>query len=1031
MLILCSFSKDKCRSKVGFSIDMCDRLEEESESSYCTITLFIHDIIFTGECSLAVDRVIAVDADYPGTFSRNSNSRNTQVDSTASAESMKPFRLSVLMQGSVVQGHCPNESSYGETILSEGSTEFQSSKENCDDSVEDDIESCNFSDLLLASHLSQHAAYYVCICETDGYNIKLLRTIKISGLIKDQIPNYVKIVNEDEIIISGNCACLLRINLSSGLCTSLTGDDDSSHESAACITVVAVSQSGKYIVTGDHIGLISLWREKMSALTLDAGARIISIVVSEKGNHICCGLRDSLLLIGVNEVGNSEKLYVRSVLDMVTGYRCFYACRFMIESNYLSIWRAMEGQNCSTIFSHWMHPNVESFQYDYRYHFLWSEDTDHQHISLRDEAINDELVESACLKASRFIVFHKFEDALREISNTRAMFSSFRYQSTLILMHLRLASIALLVPSTPNACLVDVTTLIPFHEDQKWLFNDILGYSSSCDDQQNSPIHSFCSNDKKFNTASIHLIDLLPQSADRGSVFAINEVLMLSATCWRSNAFSQHFNTIKIHNLKTEDKYFASVPPEPLVILNPLPSDVNSNVRISAMAISELGTYLCVASDAGTASSVEICLWSIVTGSFVSRILFHKAIIGMEFYCSSTLLNVWALPHGSDDVSTMSTSRIFVDWGSLTVESTFSVQEHHDSLIRYITTINNPLNASDIHLQSPSSLKVKGIALISSESDDSLVFNEGEIRDIIDGSLCQSSVAFDELFTNPFDFTDCGEKWRELVPGTRSWVFKDLENWLADHKSSPDSSTYGFKKLWILQSPTGYGKSVVAATISKTMEASIVSKCFFVDGYASMLNEFSLISSISIQLCNYFGTPYKMAILDEFIHFGNRLIKSIFKGKEGLMGRWGLPFLTLGRRTASNKDFLNFVDIMISRIFVLQKNLKIDGYDKDEKEEITCLCELLSSFQLVSFQAQNFVIPLFQILPTADIFDALISKPLENSYLTTTSGEKIILLDGLNVNNYPNGQSIIRLVRMIALRSPDWLRIVITTRKMF
>lgn len=81
--------------------------------------------------------------------------------------------------------------------------------------------------------------------------------------------------------------------------------------------------------------------------------RIHSIALAPSGRHMCVGLVDRLLLVGVNargaaiegeseasEEAQSPSLFVRGCLDVVVGYRAAYVVRF--DDDVIDIWRIMD-----------------------------------------------------------------------------------------------------------------------------------------------------------------------------------------------------------------------------------------------------------------------------------------------------------------------------------------------------------------------------------------------------------------------------------------------------------------------------------------------------------------------------------------------------------------------------------------------------------------------------------------------------------------------------------------------------------------
>lgn len=153
------------------------------------------------------------------------------------------------------------------------------------------------------------------------------------------------------------------------------------------------------------------------------------------------------------------------------------------------------------------------------------------------------------------------------------------------------------------------------------------------------------------------------------------------------------------------------------------------------------------------------------------------------------------------------------------------------------------------------------------------------------------------------------------------------------------------------------------------------------------------------------------------------------------MIKWGIPFLAVGRSEEAQAEEVpltnhaELVDAMTSRIHFLHANFVAGDCSSQEKAEISVLCELLSSFQVVVGQGMVVVVPLVHTLSVNELFDALISRPLILLPDQSLSFPKILLIDGLDVTfDCIGGNTILRLIRLIALRSQDWIRVVMTSR---
>ena len=466
-----------------------------------------------------------------------------------------------------------------------------------------------------------------------------------------------------------------------------------------------------------------------------------------------------------------------------------------------------EGHNCSTIFTHWAHSDVEVPKNDFRCRFFWIED-DAIDISEPAERIEQELIEcsyidSICLETSRHIVYNRFDTALEIIKIAREK-SRFRYNSDLLGMFLRLSSLVELSPSHA-ARLVDLGAVINL-ADHSWLFDDVLSASGI----------------KSSTTSAMALADPIPRSIERGisfqfngthksvissyvgDVFTVSYKLMLSATCWRTNAFSSAFNTIRVHNLKIENEDGIA---ELVLLFTPKLASSNSSLgsseaRISALAFSELGVYLFIASHAGNKESSEIGIFNMIDCTFLSTLSVSHMISQAEWSCSHTMLILW-YNRGHNIRETSSNDQesmfVFVDWQKLTLKTQALDRE---AVLESLRLRNSSINSFQrFNMCSPKDNFER--KLVEFELD----LNNNDIQDIIDSSLYPNAVDF-EYFTNhyltPLDFSDDMDKRHLLIPGTRLWVFRDLSEWLHVPSGSIDiespSAPVG-KKIWLLQSP--------------------------------------------------------------------------------------------------------------------------------------------------------------------------------------------------------------------------------------
>ena len=182
-----------------------------------------------------------------------------------------------------------------------------------------------------------------------------------------------------------------------------------------------------------------------------------------------------------------------------------------------------------------------------------------------------------------------------------------------------------------------------------------------------------------------------------------------------------------------------------------------------------------------------------------------------------------------------------------------------------------------------------------------------------------------------------------------------------------------------------------------------------------------------------FGSIYQESCLKSLGALAYSLVEKICKKNTTIFAKWGLPFLAVGQSDKilladfPSSNHSELLDAMVARIHELET---FGVYcSVDEKAEISVLCELLSSFQVVIDADTTTVIPLAHALSVNDLFDAIISQPMISLPNQSIGSPKILLIDGLDVTfDSTGGNTILRLVRLISLRSQDWIRVVITSR---
>ncbi len=1210
---------DLLSCEVGINVNISANLNQDNISfSYCFASLMIHDIIVNHECSMEVIEVLAVDSDL------DQHHSFSEGEDASDNCSMK-FHFCILFQGKLVRGSQSDMhiSSYGEACADEFEVVgVASANSNNDDSnyhqgrrrtagdendemiivendneiqidnignrsdtttkamvnkvtkrVEGDITTENdekgdadMSPLYLINYLHTQKKYYMLYCEFDGTKVHIIHTVKIDGMIKDQLPSLIKMQRPSSystskatssipirsVYLGGTCGCLLGIDLIDKhyRVFPLTLDDynryggdfleksfPNSHSNSACITAIdcVPYSNSKYchpellqrcMVSGDHYGLVCLWNGSTidigydQVLRINVESRVISLKLSRYGNQILVVLRDRLLLLGVSREminGNICKtLYVQSVLDSVRGYRAFYACDF-INTEYpaskfqssISIWKAMEDSSSSCVFTHWEMdlPVSNEIQhqediYDHSMIEMEIEDanTDNRSPYATHKVENDcktAAVSNTVLEASRALVFQQYELAWKAISSVR-MSKLYRMDKTLVLMHLRVASVATLVPEetlkifdkpssrssasndvVPSARLEDITNiLMPIssatYQEHLWLFDDIITNGPTSISQERLPegdpwnchIQELSSSPSSSSSSAL-LINLIPYSVDMGNVFCINTVFMICATTWRSDIFSNHNNLIKIHSLckvseesvcNNEDSLdlFDNSTPELLCSFNPIKSSSwkLQSPCVSAVSLSQMCTYICVSivaisSDTSShCNDYEISIWSMVNACthIASIPLCSKSPPrAIDWHTSDTMLVIWASSSAENNRS-WTASYLLVDWDSLVVAPatcTFSQE-----------TLQRHIHAPKTAPSSPINYQILRKASKDVEIDDV------DVQDIVDTVISMKPVVVKSRQHNLHEYVVKNNLYStQSIYTSRKWVFDDLTHWLnADSyyitsDSDDESDERVHNRIWALHAPAGFGKTAIVNAIPDLFEEIVVASfdCSFATLTSTSIlpadniyNDVSLVISIAQQLYVYFGEEYRTQAISSLSSFTHQLVNKIcgdIQIKCETLIKWKSDFLASGGFSADGgipclqaRLYSSCMKRMIERIQEMQAQLKSKNPSNEERLEFYALCELLTSFQIIVFGGVSFLLPQFSLIAVKDLFESMISYPLRSCHLSCQGNvstlkkhqSRLVIIDG--ITQFPNDFMISKFIRMLALSSPKWLKIVLTSR---
>ena len=747
-----------------------------------------------------------------------------------------------------------------------------------------------------------------------------------------------------------------------------------------------------------------------------------------------------------------------------------------------SVWRASEGHECSTVFTHWSHPDVEDPRSDIPCEFFWSEA--HSDLGLRngDWGLSDgyrdatecksspqssstikQYVENVCLQTSRHILYNRFDVALEAVDTARRVDSSrLRFDKDLLGIFLRLSSLVSLVPCPLDSASVSSVRLVPLDalislEEHSWLLDAVLTAAPICVSRASA-------------VTSAGLVDLLPESMDRGEVYAVNEELKLIASCWRTSAFSQFFNTVKVYIARggeaEEDSLDLLVSFTPALHTAP---NAEYACRISALALSQYGSFLLIASHSGMPDTGEVAVWNLEDSTLIASLSVSGYAVAAEWRCSHSLITLWYEGCGPNGSTSLEPGYLFADWSCMRLYSQ-SVQQTRDNIARLIRPLPGDSRNSrhGMNLDRATSDFGAAAALTSQQAatlsmgdhDDDLCGND--VMDTVETSLLREEPVDVDLYfcsvVAPLDFSADECKIRELIPGTREWVLRDLVTWLGKpgpgastdaHASPPTADSYPQSpvpdtKVWLLQSPAGYGKTVIAALIAENLHAQIAAKHFARLGNPSSVDARSFCLSVCSQFCQLLGPAYRHGCLVSLVALARELVLGICsRGSQHLVLKWGLPLLDVCSDVAVTDDHISaataasaLVDAMTARITAISDSACKSAEDM---RELSVLCELLSSLQFVRSPGSGLLhlVPLVHSLPVQELFDALVSQPLISSASPASQLQQcnmILLVDGVDVLldsvslSGTDSSLILRLIRLIALRSPDWLRIVLTSR---
>lgn len=812
--------------------------------------------------------------------------------------------------------------------------------------------------------------------------------------------------------------------------------DDAHHYEGSCITCIDYSPNPSVAVTGNQFGILSVWNlsgASASSKILNLGSRIVSLSISQSGTLYCVGLRDRLLLVAINDDGNCDKLYTRSVLDASKGRRSIYSSCFFsgnsaehIKGGCIMIWKATEGSDGSTLFSRWFHPNVEAPEANFKCKFRWSENT-----STPSEVLNitenfNSIVISTCLEASLYVFCKNYDQALSIINLTRHQNPTLRYDKHLLFLLLNIANSCKLHPK--SAILLRIVDL----DVMKMFKCRIKTEPSSILDEVMLSAETFVRDVLGPLEIEGPLRKLLcyqgkiPVGADRGKVFTINQDFLISASCWRSNSFSRFYNTVRIHNLGICDcenfgEFLYSFTP----ILNNLSHYCanESSSRISALAFSQSGIHIAIAHHSDNADSGEIGIWSINNSCFVASLSPTRIVSSIDWLFSSTLLVL-----SFSEICEANKRYVFVDWQSMQVipDEIYFSSNSKDATLKLYRQAENDVRGKRKLTNEP-----KDIILQETDIDFDMDICSREVEEVITSILCHE-ISVDEYFEtsfSPIDFRIDEDHQLDLAAGTREWVFRDLEQWLhASSVISNDIDDNGLEqdclKIWHLQSPAGFGKTVVAAAIINRFQKFVIAKHFAKIGNPSSLSDNSFCLSLAQQLNVSLGKNYQRSILLSLSKASYALVDKICRGNEEFLNKWGEPFLI----HVSSRDPLArklFLDCMRCKLKAFSDPNDLRNCAGDQTECII-IYEILTSFQIVNDMKELFVVPHVHLLNTIELFDALISQPLLE--LQSFGETKFLLFDGLDCVLGDSKSNMLRFIRLIALRSPAWLRLIITSR---
>lgn len=290
----------------------------------------------------------------------------------------------------LVQGICEDGRYFAHDSSSQDPSMFEGSSNVGEDELDDTTvitspsgDECTDHSLALPCNIPIKARYYVVFVKihADGLDLLVESIISLEHhLLVDQTPRYLYIQSNGRVIVHGSngLLCLVFPTSSDGSAYEIhsliadiksiyCGDPtigEKSHEVSSHIICVSASKDSNYLVSGDDCGTLCVWRTDYQQRTFDLMAdpfcpiyeqkkRIDRVVMSPSGRHIAVCMNDRLLLVSMHDtVLESEgdatslkdiksTLYVRSVLDILEGFRVSYHIAFQEE--YIRIWRITHG----------------------------------------------------------------------------------------------------------------------------------------------------------------------------------------------------------------------------------------------------------------------------------------------------------------------------------------------------------------------------------------------------------------------------------------------------------------------------------------------------------------------------------------------------------------------------------------------------------------------------------------------------------------------------------------------------------------